>query len=333
MMRIRFQSEDAIIYPDTCEPLKAAADRGDITMRGWANGPYPGLRLPEQMIDEVRYIGMWDASRQQRWGLANHYNEGIEFTLLKRGSLAFGVDGKTWHLSANALTVTRPWQLHRVGNPHITASRLYWLILDVHVRRPNDVWQWPDWLLMSLSERQQITRLLSMNENPVWLADDSVTECFDSLMQLLEHDQPQTSITRLKIYINHLLIAMLDMLRQQHIPVDTYITSSYRTVELFLSELPAHVQHEWTLDAMASECGLSRTQFASYCKQITNMTPLQYLRYCRVEEAARQLAANPNLLITEIALNCGFNSSQHFATVFRHLKGVSPTQYRAACVG
>lgn len=271
---------------------------------------------------------MWDTTSQQQWGLGNHYNEGVEFTLLKSGQLSFGVDGQKWDLSPGSLTITRPWQLHHVGNPHIGASRLYWLILDVHVRRPSDVWQWPDWLLMSRAERQQLTQLLSMNENPVWHVDNNIANCFENLMQLLESGQPHNNITKLKLYINQLLIAILDMLEEQHISIDAFIMSSYRTVELFLKELPAHVSHQWNLAEMSSECGLSRTRFSTYCKQITNMSPLQYLRYCRIKEATRQLSEHPDLSITKIAFNCGFNSSQYFATVFRQVEGISPGQYR-----
>ncbi len=332
-MRIRYQTDDECIYPDTCAPLENAAKKGEITLQGWSTGQYPGMRLPDDSVNEVRYLGLWDATNQQNWGLDDHYNEGIEFTLLKSGQLSFGVDGQKWILPPNSLTITRPWQLHHVGDPHIGASRLYWLILDVHVRRPNDVWQWPDWLLMSEEELQQLTTLLSMNENPVWRADDNIMTCFENIMQLLDNGKPEDNITRLKIYINQLLMAILDMLEDQHIAIDSYITSSYRTVELFLKELSAHVGYDWTLEEMASECGLSRTQFSAYCKQITNMSPLQFLKNCRIEEASKQLLNRPNLPITTISFDCGFNSSQYFATVFRQLKGCSPKQYRAEFAG
>ena len=32
--------------------------------------------------------------------------------------------------------------------------------------------------------------------------------------------------------------------------------------------------------------------------------------------------------MTDIALECGFASSQHFSTVFRHFTGQSPRAYR-----
>jgi len=80
---------------------------------------------------------------------------------------------------------------------------------------------------------------------------------------------------------------------------------------------------------MAAQCGLSRTQFSAYCKELTGLTPMQYLMRCRVEQAARMLTLHPELSITEIALACGFNSSQYFATVFRTYQGCTPSAYAA----
>jgi AraC-like DNA-binding protein len=45
-------------------------------------------------------------------------------------------------------------------------------------------------------------------------------------------------------------------------------------------------------------------------------------------EKAKNLALNPNLKISEIAFDVGFQSLTHFNRVFRKLTGHSPTGYR-----
>lgn len=115
----------------------------------------------------MRSIGVWDAPSAQAWGLELHCNEGIEFTHLEKGKTAFEADGKQWMLRKGHLPITRPWQFHRVGAPHVGACRLTWLILDVNVRRPNQTWQWPTWLVCCPGELQKLTRLLSLNAQPV----------------------------------------------------------------------------------------------------------------------------------------------------------------------
>ena len=323
-----FQDKDAVYYADTCEPLKAAAERQEVYVRAWSHPCYPGEQLPPQFLAAMRSIGLWDASRNQSWGLQRHCNEGIEFTYLARGQVGFEVDGQSWQLKKGDFTITRPWQFHRVGNPTVAASRLYWLILDVNVRRPNQPWQWPDWVICSPDDLKRLTNLLRHNEQPVWPADAGVAGCFTKLVELVETQEPQQSETKLKLYINELLIAVMELLQRKQIPLDEHLSTSQRAVELFLAALREHLAYHWDLNSMADQCGLSRSQFASYCKQITNMTPIDYLTHCRLETAARLLLDQPELSITEVAFNCGFNSSQYFATVFRSRQGCSPSDFR-----
>lgn len=82
------------------------------------------------------------------------------------------------------------------------------------------------------------------------------------------------------------------------------------------------------LECFARTAGLSPSHFNKAFKTITGTTPGDYLLRLRVEEAARRLAADPGLGITEVAFDLGFSSSQYFATVFRRYIGGSPRTWR-----
>lgn len=64
---------------------------------------------------------------------------------------------------------------------------------------------------------------------------------------------------------------------------------------------------------------------------VGGITPGEYLRNCRLEAAARRLRdpAHAHRSITQIALDCGFNSSAYFSTEFRRAHGMSPRDFRA----
>jgi AraC family L-rhamnose operon regulatory protein RhaS len=336
-----FQDGERTYAADTCEPLKAAAAQGEVSLHAWGHAPYPGALLPRTYLPSVCSAGVWDAPARQSWGLDRHCNEGIEFTYLHRGKTAFEVDGRQWTLRRGSLTITRPWQFHRVGAPHIGACRLTWLILDVGVRRPNQTWHWPEWLVCSQAEQQKLTRLLSHNEQPVWRIKREIDQetgkdigaeierWFDKLAGLLEDGgDPLESESRLKLAINGILLSVGDLLEAEQIPLNAYLSTSQRAVQMFLQALPQHAASDWDLAAMAHQCGLARSQFSAYCRELTGLTPMQYLTRCRVELAAQLLAAHPHLTITEVAYACGFNSSQYFATIFRSIKGCTPSHYR-----
>ena len=315
-------------YADTCEPLRRGVEQGEVRLRSRVRGAYPGEPLQEGDIHEVRTVGYWDAPTDQSWGLDWHRNEGIELTYLAQGRVAFEVDGQEVALKSGDLTITRPWQRHRVGNPHVTASKLYWLIVDVGVRRPNQPWRWPHWLVWSPADNASLTENLSHNEQPVWAANDEIAYYFDRLGAAVESYGEETGDSRLKLYINGLLIGLTDMLRRERPSLDPSLSSSQRAVELFLTRLPEHLDEEWSVDLMAAACGLGRSRFAQYCKQLTNLSPAEHLTRCRLDRATHLLQTSPGLSVTEVAFRSGFGSSQYFATVFRQHVGCTPREFR-----
>jgi len=328
-----FFSPGETYHADRCGPLRTAVRRGEVRLSALVRRGYPGRIMPAVMLPEVSTVGFWDATGPQTWGLDWHRNEGIELTFLSRGHTDFLVDRERFELESGQLTITRPWQHHRVGDPHIGPSRLCWLILDVGVRRPDQAWQWPNWLILSPADLRRLTTLLSHNEQPVWRANDEIAACFERLAALVQARDPRSVQTRLQLHINELFVALLELLELKEVKLDARLVSRRRTVEFFLAALPQHLGEEWTLDKMAYQCGLGDSAFASYCRQITNVTPAKYLIHCRVEAAKRMLAAQPDLSITDVALACGFQSSQYLATVFRKSARVSPREYRVRLAG
>lgn len=85
-----------------------------------------------------------------------------------------------------------------------------------------------------------------------------------------------------------------------------------------------------TLAALANELGVSRFHFSRAFKQSTGKTPHAFIAERRLEKSSGMLRST-NLSATEIALECGFGSSSHFAIAFRQAFGVSPTEYRRRC--
>jgi AraC-like DNA-binding protein len=323
-----FEVGGHVYTADTCEPVRAAAARGDVRLSALVHGTYPGRLLPPDTLPEICSVGVWDAPGDQTWGLATHRNEGIELTYLSRGKAAFAVQRRSYALRRGHLTITRPWQAHSVGNPGVTASRLHWLILDVGMRRPNQPWRWPSWVVLSPPDLRRLTTLLRHNEQPVWHVGGEVGRCFERLTGAVEQGPGPSAETRLKIEINALLAAIMDILGRRRVPLDGRLSSNQRTVELFLSELRKNLEGEWTLEAMAEQCGLGRSRFAHYCRLVTNLPPMVYLAQCRVKESARMLGARSDLSVTDVAMACGFPTSQYFATLFRKQMGVTPSEYR-----
>lgn len=102
--------------------------------------------------------------------------------------------------------------------------------------------------------------------------------------------------------------------------------------EQFLIKLNALiVEHmnspELNANFLASGLAMGRTSFYSKIKILTGMGLSEYINKLRVERAA-SLLSQTTLSITEIAEQTGFGYQTYFSSVFKLLKGVSPSKYR-----
>lgn len=325
-----FHGDDRMHHADTCEPLVAAVAAGEVRLEALVRGSYPGRRMPDGVLPQVCSVGFWDAARDQSWGLGEHRNEGIEITYLDNGSLGFFVDGRPRPLRPGHLTITRPWQPHSVGDPDVTASRLYWLILDVGVRQPHQSWKWPPWLVLAPSDLRELTALLRENEQPVWPGTPEISRCFADIGHLIESSRSAAlPVSRLTLLANEVFVCLLELLRKQKPARKTSLMLGERSVSMFLNRMEDELHEPWTLELMAQKSGLARTRFTHYCRKLTNLSPMEYLQRRRVEKA-RVMLADKRLSITEIALNCGFTSGAYFSSVFRRHCQCSPRAYRDA---
>jgi len=316
-------------HADSCEELKASVARGELRFDAVCRGGYPGRQIPGRLLCGVCSVGFWDAAHAQSWGLPWHRNEGIELTWLESGSLNFQTEKGLHALRPGDLTITRPWQPHRLGNPHIGAGRLHWLILDIGVRQPHQEWRWPVWIMLTRDDLAELTDYLRRNEEPVWKDSADIARCFRQMTGCIDDDIARCA-SKLIITINELLLNLLELFRSRKVRRCASLTTAHRSAELFLDNLKGSLGEPWTLGSMAESCGLGVTRFVHYCKQITNLSPAKYLNRLRLEQAAAMLRDDPAASVTETAFRCGFSSSQYFATLFRQQFKCTPQAYRRA---
>lgn len=327
-----YTDHDEKYRADSCRPLLDAAAAGSIELAVISHGHYPGQSLPAGVLPGLKMLGFWDARHKQDWGLEWHRNEGIEFTFLESGAVEFATPEQQHTLQCNDLAIVRPWQRHRVGNPCITPSRLHWLLLDVGVRRPHQDWKLPPWFVLSPTDVSELTKILRQNEQLVWKTNPEIRRCFQLLARLAQADCNGSKLSRIGLAVNEFFLLILETLRQHDVTLDDSLVTSRRTVQLFLDDLRVHPEHlelDWSIEKMAASCELGVTQFIHHVKSLVNLTPLNYLVQCRIDFAAAQLRNASAAHITDIALQCGFGSSQYFATVFARRMGCSPRLYRA----
>lgn len=89
----------------------------------------------------------------------------------------------------------------------------------------------------------------------------------------------------------------------------------------------AHCTENITLDEIAERSGFSKYYFTRAFKDYSGTSYYKFLNICRINYST-ELLIDPEISITEVAINSGFNTISSFIRMFKQIKGCTPTDYR-----
>ena len=131
----------------------------------------------------------------------------------------------------------------------------------------------------------------------------------------------ESVVRLLSIFAQHLSLITNQVVVQQENAEQPVITRAKEYIR-------AHQMEDLSLGQVAKAVNTSTFYFCKLFKKAVGIHFTDYLSRCRVENA-KNLLLNPNLRISEIAYEVGFQSLTHFNRVFRRITGESPTIYRS----
>ena len=133
-----------------------------------------------------------------------------------------------------------------------------------------------------------------------------------------EHD---SAIKLLSIFAQHLAMLSNQVFIQQENAEPPVISKARAYIH-------DHQTEEISLSQVAKAVNMSSYYFCKMFKKVTGINFTDYVARVRIEKS-KNLLLNPNLRISEIAFEVGFQSLTHFNRVFKKILGQSPTEYRS----
>lgn len=100
-----------------------------------------------------------------------------------------------------------------------------------------------------------------------------------------------------------------------------------RQISMTLHSIHENFQKPWTVAALASTAGMSRSAFAARFKEVIGEAPLEYLTRWRMRKVSQLLRGEDHKL-AEVAALVGYDSEGAFSNAFKRILGVSPGAYR-----
>lgn len=143
--------------------------------------------------------------------------------------------------------------------------------------------------------------------------------------RVLDPEQLESVVRLVSIFAQHLSLVGNQVMVQEEHAEPPNITRAKEFIH-------QHQSEDLSLARVAQAVNTSTFYFCKMFKKTTGLHFTDYLSRVRIEKA-KNLLINPNLRVSEIAYEVGFQSLTHFNRVFRKMAGESPSDFRGQLPG
>jgi len=173
------------------------------------------------------------------------------------------------------------------------------------------------WLGLSSDEAQPVLEMLRCPANRYSKWPSDFPQRINRLFAVADRPPSPIRTAMLRTGLQHILFELLD----RNVP-ETAPAYQLR-VRKVIMWLETHASVSPPVERLACEAGLSLSSFKRIFHSVTGMTPHAYILHKKIDRAMNLLMEGGKS-VTEVAQECGFVSSQYFATAFKRMTGVSP---------
>ena len=126
-----------------------------------------------------------------------------------------------------------------------------------------------------------------------------------------------------KIQAEVSLQANVESEAQAHLsnPDQAFINSATEMVKKHLSDA------EYDREAFAKDMAMGESTLYNKVKATTGQTVIAFITSIRLKEAQRIIRSNPNILVSDVAIQVGFNTPKYFSKCFKKEFGIFPKEY------
>ena len=266
---------------------------------------------PDPDVPELVHIGEQWASR--RLLVTTHSHAVWEFYLQISGESRWDAPGETYTLTPGAFFAAPPQVPHHMHERPDDKHHFFFAAID----------------LAAVCARLPALATVWQQGSPIFrLRGEALTAPFRQLIREVSLTLPHRA-SGIRLALDALVLEAA-RLAETPTPGETHSLILRHPAVLRAKELLDHQpERPWRLPALARLAGISAHHLVECFTREVGISPHRYLLAVRVRMAQEMLTGS-NIAVTDLALELGFSSSQHFAATFKRLTGETAQGYRAS---
>lgn len=255
-----------------------------------------------------------------------HWHEDLEAIVVTEGSLLLGCGSAQYVVHAGEGFFINTGVLHGCWPFQSSCCRIHSIVFHPRlVGGTQDSVFFQKYLYPLMENR--ISGSLFLSPQIPWQA--AIIDHIDSAWQAVNYEPPGYEFD----VWNHLSNIILHL--YNNLPVGNREDNqksqrNSQRIKGMLQFIHEHYAEKITVAKIAQSVSVSESECLRCFRNTVQLTPNQYLRQYRIQQAANLLTSTDEK-ISAIAHACGFDDLSFFAKTFREVKGVSPLNYRNRC--
>lgn len=245
------------------------------------------------------------------------WHDDLEFIYVLTGRIRYMLDGKIVKISAGEGIFVNSRNLHVIMNEDVDC------VLLCIIFPPSLLCSSPyvtNHFIKPIIEADNIDYILLSNENP-WQA-----EILKGLEEIYELSTTEGNELKIMTVLHGLWETLYENVEIQK----SYKERSDESLVIFkraIEYVQAHYGDKITLQDLCNQTGVGKNRCTAIFNRYTNMSPIEYVRYYRIEKSFEYLR-NTDMTITEIAFAVGFTGASYYTETFRQHVGYAPMEVR-----
>jgi len=276
---------------------------------------YQGPRLG---IAGVEMFGWTSTPTAGQLGLAGHtHPRAYEICLIAAGHVTWWVGRRIFSLGPGSIYITRPGEEHGGSEDVLQPCAIYWLQVRLQASRTLPG--------LTRAASAQLARGYRTMRHRSFPASPELIDTFHRLHAELRERRDQWRIAA-HAALHTLLVRVL----RDHDAAasdDLAFGEPSPPIAHAMARIEQQLDENTRIKALADSVGLGVSRFHERFVDEVGFSPADYRMHLRIRRARAALRQSDHS-ITRIAHELGFSSSQHFATAFRRMVGLSPTAFR-----